>query len=326
MIQDVLRRPGGGPSGWIPRSPAIPGVDRPERRSARVRLQEELTAGRAAGRARALAEALTPGRAAGGAVGKTADGLRTLGLTSVGALLEHLPRDGRDARTVQRTEGGRGGDGRRAGARDRRTAGQTSGDEAAGAGERVRRDGIMRATFFNQPWLAQRYRPGTRLVLHGKTTASGNVQRRLITPGIGVDTHCLRARPQRGPARHGARQAPAPALAPPRTSAPAPGEIAHYPASEGVSSTQILTLVQGARRRLGDVPEALGAGMRVSRATARQGGRAGGDALRAYARGARGGQGEACVRGVAAVPARVPAPPGPTTRAEGRRRCARRRR
>ena len=30
--------------------------------------------------------------------------------------------------------------------------------------------GSMRATFFNQPWLVQRYQPGTRLVLHGKAT------------------------------------------------------------------------------------------------------------------------------------------------------------
>src|ERR1700683_429335 len=32
--------------------------------------------------------------------GKLAEGLRALGLTSVGALLEHLPRDSREARTV----------------------------------------------------------------------------------------------------------------------------------------------------------------------------------------------------------------------------------
>ena len=28
--------------------------------------------------------------------------------------------------------------------------------------------GVMRVTFFNQPWLVQRYPAGTRLVLHGK--------------------------------------------------------------------------------------------------------------------------------------------------------------
>src|ERR1700704_4695049 len=38
--------------------------------------------------------------------GKMADGLQALGLTSVGALLEHLPRDSRDARTVRGLQAG----------------------------------------------------------------------------------------------------------------------------------------------------------------------------------------------------------------------------
>src|SRR3712207_7646781 len=28
--------------------------------------------------------------------------------------------------------------------------------------------GVMKATFFNQPWLERQYRPGTRLMLQGK--------------------------------------------------------------------------------------------------------------------------------------------------------------
>jgi ATP-dependent DNA helicase RecG len=40
--------------------------------------------------------------------------------------------------------------------------------------------------------------------------------------------------------------------------------VAHYPATEGVSSTQILTLVQNARGALGDVTEALSAAMRLT--------------------------------------------------------------
>ena len=35
------------------------------------------------------------------------------------------------------------------------------------------RPGTMRATFFNQPWLVQRYPPGTRLLLHGKADERG---------------------------------------------------------------------------------------------------------------------------------------------------------
>jgi RecG-like helicase len=73
-------------------------------------------------------------------------------------------------------------------------------------------------------------------VLHGKTTARGtfNVAHHAIGNDLGAyptDT---------------------------------PGEIAHYPATEGVSSTQILTLMQGVRDALADVPEALSAAMRVS--------------------------------------------------------------
>ena len=37
---------------------------------------------------------------------KLADGLQALGLTSVGALLEHTPRDSRDARTVRDLKAG----------------------------------------------------------------------------------------------------------------------------------------------------------------------------------------------------------------------------
>ena len=95
--------------------------------------------------------------------------------------------------------------------------------------------GSMRATFFNQPWLAQRYKPGTRLVLHGRTTERGTFN--VSHHALGTDL--------------GAEEAGAPDAA--------GGEIAHYPASEGVSSTQILTLVQSARDALADVPEALSA-------------------------------------------------------------------
>ncbi len=36
--------------------------------------------------------------------------------------------------------------------------------------------GRMKATFFNQPWLVQRYPAGTRLVLHGKFEARGRLR------------------------------------------------------------------------------------------------------------------------------------------------------
>ncbi|HYM46160.1 MAG TPA: ATP-dependent DNA helicase RecG [Solirubrobacteraceae bacterium] len=171
--------------------------------------------------------------------GKMADGLRTLGLTSVGALLEHLPRDSRDARTVKGLRGGEGAtiavQVRAIGVRPVRRRGMKPLVEATVFDE----TGSVRAAFFNQPWLAQRYKPGTRLVLHGKTTARGtfNVVHHAVGANLGADLGA--------------------------GGTDAPGEIAHYPATEGVSSTQILTLVQGARGALADVPEALSAAARV---------------------------------------------------------------
>ncbi len=105
--------------------------------------------------------------------GKLAEGLRTLGLTSVGALLEHLPRDSREARTVAALKTGEQAtvavQVRSIAARSVRRRGMKPLVEASVFDE----TGTMRATFFNQPWLAQRYEPGTRLVLHGKTTERG---------------------------------------------------------------------------------------------------------------------------------------------------------
>jgi ATP-dependent DNA helicase RecG len=172
--------------------------------------------------------------------GKLADGLEALGLTSVGALLEHLPRDSREARTVTALKKGEPAtvavQVRRIGARAVRRQGMKPLVEATVFDA----TGSMRATFFNQPWLAQRYAPGTRLILHGKTTERGT---------FNVAHHAL-----------GSDATPDP----PPDATQGAGEIAHYPASEGVSSTQILALVQGARAALGDVPEALGAAARVS--------------------------------------------------------------
>jgi ATP-dependent DNA helicase RecG len=172
--------------------------------------------------------------------GKIADGLRALGLTSVGALLEHLPRDSRDARTVGGLRAGEAAtvavQVRTIAARPVRRRGMKPLVEASVFDE----TGTMRATFFNQPWLAQRYKPGTRLVLHGKTTPRGtfNVAHHAVGADLGAD--------------------------PVAGESGVSGEIvAHYPATEGVSSTQILALVRSSSAALADVPEALGSGTRV---------------------------------------------------------------
>jgi ATP-dependent DNA helicase RecG len=181
--------------------------------------------------------------------GKLADGLEALGLTSIGALLEHLPRDSREARTVSVLRMGEPAtvavEVRRIAARSVRRRGMKPLVEATVFDA----TGNMRATFFNQPWLVQRYVPGTRLILHGKTTERGT---------FNVAHHAL-----------GADAVPVPAS--PSGAPQAAGEIAHYPASEGVSSTQILALMQGVRDALGDVPEALGAAVRVGEGLADRG-------------------------------------------------------
>ncbi len=181
--------------------------------------------------------------ALGVAPGKMADGLQTLGLTSVGALLEHLPRDSRDARTVKGLRPGEPAtvavQVRTIGARPVRRRGMKPLVQASVFDE----TGSMRAMFFNQPWLAQRYKPGTRLVLHGKTTDRGtfNVAHHALGADVGSNTGSnLDA-----------------------SEAQAPNQIAHYPATEGVSSTQILTLVRSAKGALADVPETLSAATRM---------------------------------------------------------------
>ncbi|HEX4483142.1 MAG TPA: DEAD/DEAH box helicase, partial [Solirubrobacteraceae bacterium] len=195
--------------------------------------------------------------------GKLADGMAALGLSTVGELLEHLPRDSRESRTV---------------------AGLRSGEQATVAvqvrsitSRAVRRRGMrplveavvrdasgsMRATFFNQPWLVQRYPPGTSLVLHGSADARGGfrVSHHAIVAQLALaqdDTHEQPTQQERtGVAGKAARAEPDAAAEPPA------GAVAHYPASEGVSSTQIMTLVHGLRDRLADIVEPLPASTRA---------------------------------------------------------------
>jgi ATP-dependent DNA helicase RecG len=161
---------------------------------------------------------------------KIAAGMETLGLRTVGDLLEHLPVDSRQARTVAAL--GRGEQAtvavqvRAIVARPVRRRGMRPLVEATVFDT----TGTMRATFFNQPWLAERYPPGTRVVLHGK--ADGRGRFRVSHHAVGGDV--------------GAPAAVGDSFA-----------VAHYPATEGVTSTQILTLVGEARDALRDIPEPL---------------------------------------------------------------------
>jgi ATP-dependent DNA helicase RecG len=143
---------------------------------------------------------------------KAAEAATTLGLETVGDLLEHLPRDRREARTVATLTAGEGAtvvvEVRSIASRPVRRAGMKPLVEAVVADE----TGMMKATFFNQPWLARKYPKGTRLVLHGKLAARNAFR---------VEGH-----------------------APTAESTGSGLEVAHYPATIGLSSTQILALVR----------------------------------------------------------------------------------
>ncbi len=165
---------------------------------------------------------------------KLAEGLQTLGIQTVGELLEHLPRDRREARAVAQLRPGEQAtvavEVESIAVRPVRRRGMRPLVEATVFDE----TGAMGAAFFNQPWLVDRYRPGTRLLLHGKARPGGR---------FAVVHHAL------GGELAGAQAA---------------GEIAHYPATVGVSSTQIAALVREHRGALADVVESLPARMRAA--------------------------------------------------------------
>ncbi|MGO9321647.1 MAG: ATP-dependent DNA helicase RecG [Solirubrobacteraceae bacterium] len=182
---------------------------------------------------------------------KMAAGMSTLGLCTVGDLLEHLPSDSREARTVKALRAGEQAtvavQVRAISARPVRRRGMRPLVEATVFDA----TGTMRATFFNQPWLVERYPPGTRLLLHGKADARGGFSVSHHAPGADAASGLMAGAGAGGGAGGGAGAGESDA-------------VAHYPAAEGVTSTQILTLVHGARHGLGDVIEALSAATRVA--------------------------------------------------------------
>ncbi|MBA2517111.1 MAG: DEAD/DEAH box helicase, partial [Solirubrobacterales bacterium] len=164
---------------------------------------------------------------------RAAKAAESLGLATVGDLLEHLPRDRREARTIAALEPGEVAtvvvEVRSITSRPVRRRGMKPLVEATVADE----TGVMKVTFFNQPWLAGRYPPSTGLMLHGKYEARNRFRVQQHAPtdeaagGGGVD-------------------------------------VAHYPATDGLSSTQILTLVRAHSRGLADTIEPLPARLRVA--------------------------------------------------------------
>ena len=92
--------------------------------------------------------------------------------------------------------------------------------------------GLMEATFFNQPWLERHYRPGTRLMLTGKYQSRGRFR---------VEHHA------------------------PTEAVTAIGDTtATYPATKGITSTQILALVREHLAAAHEVPELLPTRLRAA--------------------------------------------------------------
>jgi ATP-dependent DNA helicase RecG len=143
---------------------------------------------------------------------KTRQAAQALGLNTVGDLLEHLPRDRREARAVAELVAGESATivvtVRAISSRPVRRRGMRPLVEATIADA----SGSIKAAFFNQPWLVQRYPVGTRLMIHGKLQGRNR---------FSVQAH--------------ARTTEAVVEA---------GAVAHYPATEGLSSTQIYSLVR----------------------------------------------------------------------------------
>jgi ATP-dependent DNA helicase RecG len=187
---------------------------------------------------------------------KTREGLAALGLDTVGDLLEHMPRDRREARTVSELQAGEQAtvlvEVRSIAGRQVRRRGMRGLVEAVVFDE----TGSMRATFFNQPWLAGRYPTGTHLVLHGKAEGGGRFK---------VSHHAIGSR-EDAPASGDAGARKRANLASPGGVAGSgrSGSVAHYPAAEGVSSTQIWALVQEHGSALEEVVEPLAARVRVA--------------------------------------------------------------
>jgi ATP-dependent DNA helicase RecG len=164
---------------------------------------------------------------------KAADAAARLGLHTVGDLLEHLPRDRSSARTIAALAPEETAtvvvEVRSITSRPVRRRGMKPLVEAVVADA----TGTMKATFFNQPWLERKYTPGTRLLLQGKYQARNRFRVSFHAPSSDA----------LGAERSGGER-----------SARDTCDVATYPATDGLSSTQILAL---AREWRGAAQEAL---------------------------------------------------------------------
>jgi ATP-dependent DNA helicase RecG len=157
-----------------------------------------------------------------------------LGLETVGDVLNHLPRGTGEARTIAELAPDEVAtvlvEVRSIVSRPVRRRGMKPLVEATVADA----TGVMKATFFNQPWLERAYRPGTRVRLTGKYQARNRfrVNQHTQTEEI-VATD---------------------------------GVVAEYPATKGITSIQIAEMVSQSRDALGDEVERLPGRLRAQEA------------------------------------------------------------
>jgi ATP-dependent DNA helicase RecG len=180
--------------------------------------------------------------------GRLGKALGELGLNTVGELLEHLPRDHRPACTIAQLAPGEQATVavtvRTIRARPVRRRGMRGVVEATVFDH----SGSIKATFFNQPWLVERYPPGSALMLHGKADGARRFR---------VSSHA------HGPIT-GPPAAPAGGLGAGAAPDDWQGSAAHYPVTEGVSSTQVMALVREHREALPELPDPLPARLRAA--------------------------------------------------------------
>ncbi len=159
-----------------------------------------------------------------------AEAAAQLGLHTVGDLLDHLPRDSGEGRTIEELAVDEVAtvvvEVRKVSSRPVRRRGMKPLVETIV----VDATGAMQATFFNQPWLANQYTPGVRLVLAGKYQGSGRFR---------VNSHAVTDQLVATGA-----------------------SVAQYPATKGITSTQILAAVQAQRVHLHDAVDPLPLGLR----------------------------------------------------------------
>jgi ATP-dependent DNA helicase RecG len=161
---------------------------------------------------------------------KAAEAGEALGLTTIGELLAHLPRGTGEARTIAELQPEEIAtvlvEVRSITSRPVRRRGMKPLVEATVADA----SGVMKATFFNQPWLQRNYPPGTRLRLTGKYQGRNRFR---------VNQHAQ------------------------TDEIAATGDVmAEYPATKGITSTQLAEMVRQVRDAAFDEVERLPARLR----------------------------------------------------------------